>query len=56
MMVSVYFLMFLSVGVGVLFALAFAWATKHNQFKDIEEPKYRMMQDDEEGNSDGHRN
>ena len=47
MMVSLYFLMFISVGVGVLFALAFVWAAKKNQFKDIEEPKYRMMRDDD---------
>lgn len=47
MMISVYFLMFLSVLIGVIFALAFAWAAKTNQFKDIEEPKYRMMRDDD---------
>ncbi len=47
MMISVYFLMFLSVLLGVAFALAFAWAAKTNQFKDIEEPKYTMLRDDD---------
>ena len=45
MMASLYFLMFFSVGVGVLFVFAFIWAAKHNQFKDIEEPKYQMLRD-----------
>jgi cbb3-type cytochrome oxidase maturation protein len=39
--------MFLSVSVGILFALMFVWAAKTNQFKDIEEPKYRMMREEE---------
>jgi cbb3-type cytochrome oxidase maturation protein len=47
MMISVYFLMFLSIVLGVLFALGFVWAAKTNQFKDIEEPKYRMLREDD---------
>jgi cbb3-type cytochrome oxidase maturation protein len=47
MLISVYFLIFLSVGLGVLFALAFVWAAKHNQFKDIEEPKYQMLRNED---------
>ena len=47
MMISVYFLMFLSLLLGVLFALGFIWAAKTNQFKDIEEPKYRMLRDED---------
>jgi cbb3-type cytochrome oxidase maturation protein len=46
-MISVYFLMFLSILLGVLFALGFIWAAKTNQFKDIEEPKYRMLRDED---------
>ena len=47
MMISVYFLIFLSVLLGVVFALGFVWAAKTNQFKDIEEPKYKMMRDED---------
>jgi cbb3-type cytochrome oxidase maturation protein len=47
-MISVYFLMFLSILLGVIFALGFVWAARTNQFKDIEEPKYRMLRDDDE--------
>jgi cbb3-type cytochrome oxidase maturation protein len=45
MLVSLYFLVFLSVGLGVIFALGFVYAAKTNQFKDIEEPKYQMLRD-----------
>lgn len=48
MMISVYFLMFLSILLGVIFAMGFVWAARTNQFKDIEEPKYRMLRDDDE--------
>ena len=47
MVISVYFLIFLSVLLGVVFALGFIWAAKTNQFKDIEEPKYRMLREDD---------
>jgi cbb3-type cytochrome oxidase maturation protein len=47
MMISVYFLMFLSILLGVIFALGFVWAAKTNQFKDIEEPKFRMLREDD---------
>ena len=47
MMISVYFLIFLSVLLGVVFTLGFIWAVKTNQFKDIEEPKYRMLREDD---------
>ena len=47
MVISVYFLIFLSIALGVLFALGFVWAAKTNQFKDIEEPKYRMLRDED---------
>ena len=47
MMISIYFLMFLSVVLGGLFAYAFVWAAKKNQFKDIEEPKYQMLRDED---------
>ena len=47
MMISVYFLMFLAILLGVIFALGFVWAARTNQFKDIEEPKYRMLREDD---------
>jgi len=47
MIISVYFLIFLSILLGVLFALGFIWAAKTNQFKDIEEPKYRMLREED---------
>jgi cbb3-type cytochrome oxidase maturation protein len=47
MVISVYFLIFLSIVLGALFALGFVWAAKTNQFKDIEEPKYRMLRDED---------
>jgi cbb3-type cytochrome oxidase maturation protein len=45
MLISLYFLVFLSVALGVLFALGFIYAAKTNQFRDIEEPKYQMLRD-----------
>jgi|WetSurMetagenome_2_1015567.scaffolds.fasta_scaffold58028_4 cbb3-type cytochrome oxidase maturation protein len=47
MIASVYFLVFLSVALGVVFTLGFIYAAKTNQFKDIEEAKYQMMRDDD---------
>jgi len=45
MLVSLYLLVFLSVALGVVFALGFVYAAKSNQFKDIEEPKYQMLRE-----------
>ena len=47
MMISVYFLIFFSLFLGGLFALAFIWSVKTDQFKDIEEPKYQMLRDED---------
>ena len=47
MVISVYFLIFLSLPLGAVFALGFIWAAKTNQFKDIEEPKYRMLREED---------
>ncbi len=52
MMISVYFLIFFSLIMGVIFAVIFMWAVKHEQFKDVEAPKYEMLRDDDE-NVDG---
>lgn len=48
MMISVYFLIFFSLVMGVIFAGVFVWAVKNNQFKDIEAPKYEMLRDDDD--------
>ncbi len=45
MLVSLYLLVFLSVALGVVFALGFVYAARSNQFKDIEEPKYQMLRE-----------
>ncbi|MDZ7291561.1 MAG: cbb3-type cytochrome oxidase assembly protein CcoS [candidate division KSB1 bacterium] len=47
MMISVYFLIFLSLVLGAGFAMLFVWAVKNNQFKDIEEPKYQMLREED---------
>lgn len=52
MMISVYFLIFFSLVMGVIFALVFMWAVKQGQFKDVEAPKFEMLRDDDE-NVDG---
>ncbi len=48
MIISVYFLIFFSLIMGVVFAVVFMWAVKHGQFKDVEAPKYEMLRDDDE--------
>ncbi len=47
MLASIYFLIFFGLVVGGFFAAAFVWAVKANQFKDIEEPKYQMLRDED---------
>jgi cbb3-type cytochrome oxidase maturation protein len=55
MMISVYFLIFFSLMMGIIFAVIFVWAVKNNQFKDIEAPKYEMLRDDDELEGHGER-
>lgn len=43
------FLIFLSLALGIGAWLFFVWAVKSGQYDDPEGPKYRMMDDDEEG-------
>ncbi len=45
---SVFMLIFLMLCVGVAGWLLFLWAVKSGQFDDIEGPKYRMLDDEEE--------
>jgi cbb3-type cytochrome oxidase maturation protein len=48
MLVSTYFLIFISLLFSLIFVAAFIWAVKSGQFTDIEEPKYQMMRDDDD--------
>ena len=47
MLWTTYLLIFLSLAVAILFVLGFVWAVKTGQFKDVEEPKYQMLRDDD---------
>ncbi len=46
-MTSLYLLIFLMVCVGLAGWLIFLWAVKSGQFDDVERPKYRMLDDDD---------
>jgi cbb3-type cytochrome oxidase maturation protein len=45
---SLGFLIFLSLALGVAAWLFFVWTVKSGQYDDPEGPKYRMLEDDEE--------
>ncbi|MBC7196514.1 MAG: cbb3-type cytochrome oxidase assembly protein CcoS [Deferribacterales bacterium] len=45
---SLIFLIPISLLLGVIAFLLFIWATKSKQFDDVEGPKYRMLDDDDE--------
>lgn len=47
MLISTYFLIFVSLLLGLMFVGSFIWAVRSGQFKDVEEPKYQMMRDDD---------
>jgi cbb3-type cytochrome oxidase maturation protein len=47
MLASLYFLVFLAVVLGVIFALGFVYAVRTHQFKDVEEPKYQMLRNED---------
>jgi len=47
-MFSIFTLIFLSLMIGIGAWLVFIWATKTGQFDDLEGPKFRMMEDDDE--------
>jgi len=49
MMWSTYLLIFLMLCIGVASWLLFLWAVKSGQYDDVEGPKYRMLDDDEQG-------
>jgi len=55
-MSSLGFLIFLSLCLGVGAWLFFLWSVKSGQYDDVEGPKYRMLDDEDEGNPDDNMN
>ncbi len=51
-MSSMLILILISLCAGLAAWFLFLWAVKSDQFDDIERPKYRMLDDDDEGNKD----
>lgn len=47
-MSSLYLLIAISLLLGVVCWLLFMWAVKKGQYDDVEGPKYRMLDDDDE--------
>jgi cbb3-type cytochrome oxidase maturation protein len=47
-------LIILALCLGFAAWLGFTWAAKKGEFEDVEEPKYRMLEDDDEPISDEH--
>lgn len=45
---STYLLIFLMLCIGIAGWLIFIWAVKSGQFDDVEGPKYRMLDDDDQ--------
>ncbi|MEN8222195.1 MAG: cbb3-type cytochrome oxidase assembly protein CcoS [Acidobacteriota bacterium] len=41
------FLIFLAIIFALVFVFGFIWAVKSGQFKDVEEPKYQMLRDED---------
>ena len=52
MLKSIVILVVLSLFVGTGVWLFFIWAVKKGEYDDIEGPKYRMLDDDDESDSD----
>ncbi len=40
-------LLIIAVFIGLISVIAFVWAVKSGQFKDVEEPKYQMMREED---------
>jgi cbb3-type cytochrome oxidase maturation protein len=45
---TLYFLIFVTLTLGVGAYLLFLWSVKRGQFDDVEGPKYRMLDDDDD--------
>ncbi len=51
---SMFLLIILTLCAGFVGWLFFLWAVKSGQYDDIEGPKYRMLDDEEDEKEDGH--
>ncbi len=51
---SMFLLIILTLGAGFVGWLFFLWAVKSGQYDDIEGPKYRMLDDEEDAKEDDH--
>lgn len=51
---SMFLLIILTLGTGFVGWLFFLWAVKSGQYDDIEGPKYRMLDDEEDTKEDDH--
>ena len=56
MLKSILVLITLSLFMGTAAWLFFVWAVKKGSFDDVEGPKYRMLEDDDETEFQGHDN
>ena len=52
MLKSIIILILLSLCVGIAAWLVFIWSVKKGEYEDIERPKYRMLEDDDEPGKD----
>ena len=52
MLKSIIILILLSLCVGIAAWLVFIWSVKKGEYDDIERPKYRMLEDDDEPGKD----
>ena len=52
MLKSIIILILLSLCVGIAAWLVFIWSVKKGEYDDIERPKYRMLEDDDEHEQD----
>lgn len=44
---TTFLLLFLAIVLAMVFALLFIWSVKSGQYKDIEEPKYQMLRNED---------
>ena len=51
---SMFLLIILTLAAGFVGWLFFLWAVKSGQYDDIEGPKYRMLDDEEDAKDDDH--
>jgi len=44
---TTFLLLFLAIVLALVFAFLFVWSVKSGQYKDIEEPKYQMLRNED---------